>query len=99
MLKNFSQKFESFFDKRLLLEIETTLKPSTDIEAKKRRKNFYLKNGLKPMEYFVNLFGVEMEILTYNGAVSFTEYHEIFIKIFGKKVYDNLFTGDVVDWD
>ena len=88
--KTLNLLFEMFSGKKILLEIETTLKPSVDIETKKRRKNFYLNAGFKPMDYFVSLFGVEMEILTIGGVVSFEEYHQIFIEIFGKRVYDNV---------
>ena len=34
------------------------------------------------MPYRVNLFGVEMFILTRGGEVDFAEYHEIFREVF-----------------
>lgn len=51
-------------------------------QQKLRRKAFYLRNGMHPMEYRVELFGVDMEILTYPKAVAYKEYHEIFEKVY-----------------
>lgn len=74
--------------KKFLLEIESTLglgeggggkKAVPDAEAalRLRRKEFYLRNGMQPMDFLVDLFGVEMEILTYGCVVTFEEYHSI----------------------
>lgn len=49
---------------------------------KLRRKAFYLRNGMRPMDYLVELFGVDMEILTYPVPVAYEEYHEIFEKVY-----------------
>jgi len=72
-------------NKRLLLEIESTATESPDHEVRLRRKNFYTRNGLCAMPYMVELFGVEMEIMTFPGPVSFEEYHAIFETIFDGK--------------
>lgn len=85
---------QRYADRRLLLEIESTagleeagadfgLMPENGAQ-RLRRKNFYLRNGMEPMDYRVDLFGEEMEILTYGGRVVFEEYHAIFEKIFPK---------------
>lgn len=49
-----------------------------------RRKSFYLRNGMTPMDFNVDLFGVEMEILTHGRDVSYEEYHSIFETLFPK---------------
>lgn len=35
-----------------------------NIEQRIRRKDFYLRNAMKPMNFIVDLIGVHMEILT-----------------------------------
>lgn len=51
-----------------------------------RRKAFYLRNGMTPMDYRVNLFGVEMEVLTYGRHLSYEEYYAIYTGILSKKL-------------
>lgn len=80
---------KSYTGKKFLLEIESTVGLENRTEVGKdiaeadeaalrlRRKEFYLRNGMQSMNYLVNLFGVEMEIMTYGCSVSFEEYHSI----------------------
>lgn len=42
-----------------------------------RRKSFYLRNGMVPMDFQVDLFGVEMEILVYGESVTFEDYYSV----------------------
>lgn len=51
-----------------------------------RRKAFYLRNGMMPMDYRVDLFGVEMEVLTYGRHLSFEEYYAIYTGILPDKL-------------
>ena len=74
---------EKYPDRRLILEIESTLCPSDNPEQRNRRKRFYLANGMRPMPYRVYLFGVEMELMTFGGEVSFDEYHSLFVEVYG----------------
>ena len=74
---------EKYPDRRLILEIESTLCPSDNPEQRNRRKRFYLTNGMRPMPYRVYLFGVEMELMTFGGEVSFDEYHSLFVEVYG----------------
>ncbi len=69
--------FEKYPSNRIILEIEATDIDVPDLENRKNRKNFYLRNGLKVMPYKVDLFGVEMEILTFGGDVDFKEYFSL----------------------
>ena len=70
-------------DKRLLLEIETPDIPCKNLQERIRRKRFYESCGFDSMDYHILLFGVEMEIMTYQCKVSFEEYHGIFTGIYG----------------
>ncbi len=76
--------------KRFILEIERDDVECDNKEQRIKRKNFYLKNSMQLMDYNVCLFGVEMNILTYNCSVTFEEYHDIFINVFGDKTAQNV---------
>lgn len=69
---------ELFKDRRFILEIETTKKPCIDLEMREQRKSFYLRNGLHTMDFDVNLFGVEMEILSNAEHISYEEYIDVY---------------------
>ena len=75
-------------DKRFILEIETTKQKVPDLEMRKKRKNFYLKNGLHTMDFDVNLFGIEMEILSNCEYLTFEEYLDVYKNACGKQ-YSN----------
>lgn len=64
--------------KKFVLEIESAVGITDAGDQRLRRRNFYLRNGLETADFLVNLFGVEMEIMTYRCSVTFQEYHEIF---------------------
>ena len=72
-------------ERRLLLEIETTKKPSENIEERLRRKHFYQRCGMEALPFSVNLFGVEMELMTDRRSVTFEEYQNLFETVFGKE--------------
>ncbi len=76
---------ERYRDRRILLEIETPEILCENQQERVRRKQFYRSSGLDSMDYHVNLFGVEMEIMTFQGQVSFEEYHGIFTGVYGRR--------------
>ena len=77
--------FERYKNKRFILEIENTDIECDNSEERRRRKAFYIKNGMSVMPFKLNLLGVEMEILTHNCNVTFEEYFSI---------YDNIFSNE-----
>ena len=76
--------------KRLVLEIETTKKPCSDLEMREHRKAFYLRNGLHTMDFDVNLFGVEMEVLSNADHLNFDEYLNVYKNACGLKFADKI---------
>lgn len=76
---------ERYQGKRLLLEIETPDVPSENHQQRLRRRLFYQSCGMDSMDYHVGLFGVEMEIMTFQCRVGFHEYHAIFSGVYGKR--------------
>lgn len=79
---------ERYAGKRLLLEIETLCPEAENYADRVRRKNFYLRNGMKEMNVVVILFGVELELLTAGGDVSFEEYHAVYTDMLGRRIAD-----------
>lgn len=76
--------------KRFVLEIETTKKPCKDLEMREHRKAFYIRNGLHTMDFDVNLFGVEMEILSNADSLNFDEYLDVYRNACGLKFADKI---------
>ncbi len=70
------------------MEIESTVgdggsqeEPTGERGQRLRRKAFYLRNGMVPMDFLVNLFGVDMEVLTFGSALTFEQYHAIYKEV------------------
>ena len=76
--------------KRFVLEIETTKIPCEDLEMREHRKAFYLRNGLHTMNFDVNLFGVEMEILSNAEYLTYEEYLDVYKNACGLKFADKI---------
>ena len=62
----------------VFLEIEVVDETAENYEERRRRKQFYLANGMTAMNVFVELFGVDMELLGYDCSLSFDEYREFY---------------------
>lgn len=71
---------------RMILEIESTAQETDDLELRLRRKDFYHKNGMTDLGLTADLFGVPMELLSNNTAVSFDEYLELYVKTYGDRM-------------
>lgn len=83
--------FNRYKDKRVFLEIESTVsEQSKDYEVRLRRKAFYEKNGLNAQDYLIELYGIEMEIMAFECKISFEEYHELLVHVYGKELGKNV---------
>ena len=63
-----------FEGKKYIFEIETQDAQAENAQDRKRRKAFYLRNGLKETGLFANVYDTDFEILTPDGELSFQEY-------------------------
>lgn len=81
--KVFRMLKERYAGKRFFLEIESTLVKAENAEQRKRRKAFYLKNGMVNLPFTVDAFGVEMEILADRCSLEFDEYRDLYHNLFG----------------
>lgn len=70
--------------KRFFLEIEHTGVEAENALIRQKRKEFYLRNGMKESLLFVRLFGVEMEVLVDQCGICYEEYKRLYTDTFGE---------------
>lgn len=75
---------DKYKGKRFFLEIESLEAEAGNMEERRRRKQFYLNNGMTELDVKAKLFGVEFELLGYDCKVSFEEYFSLYDTCYGK---------------
>lgn len=73
-----------------IFEIETLDDAAPNAEERKRRKAFYLRNGLKETGLFVNTYYTDFELLTPDGQLTFDEYKKVMLEVMGEAVVQTL---------
>ena len=81
---------KQYKDKKFFLEIESIYDECDNIEQRKRRKQFYLKNGMTEMKLMVNIFGTNMEVLGYECKLDFKKYRSVYHYTYGKIVMQKI---------
>lgn len=81
---------EKYKDKPFILEIETIDENADNIRERIRRKNFYLRNGMKETGVIVNMYQVDYELLSFDGKLSFEIYDELMKNIHGDEIKHHL---------
>lgn len=76
---------EKYADSRFLLEIESVDVPCKNLEIRRKRREFYLKNGMHPAGFTAHVFYTDLEILTAGKPVSFEEYRDLYISHIGRR--------------
>ena len=66
-------------DKKIIISIELCDDSVPDIELRKRRKEFYKRNGYNETGYMIKLSGVIQEIIITNGKFDKKEFLLFFI--------------------
>ena len=66
-------------DKKIIISIEPCDEKTPDIELRKRRKDFYLRNGYNETGYMMKLSGVVQEIIITNGEFDKKEFLLFFV--------------------
>ncbi len=74
---------ERYAGKQLFLEIEVINENAPNNNERIRRKKFYLKNGFTQANIQVNVLGVAMELLTCECGITFREYQNIYVNVYG----------------
>ena len=81
---------EIYSNKCLFLERETVLNSCDNPEQRNRRRKFYLRNGFSDSGVFVNVYTVDMTLMTYGNSVSFSEYADFLKKILGEEIFNKI---------
>lgn len=84
--KVFQLLTQRYADRRFFLEIERADVTANNQLQRKKRKAFYLKNGMQNVPFTVNLCGIEMEILAYHCELSFHDYFNLYHSLFGERI-------------
>ena len=74
----------------VFLEIEEVAPTYINNDERIRRREFYLRSGFKPMNTFVKLFGVNMELLGIGCQLNFDEYRDFYLTNYSKFAYDHI---------
>lgn len=82
------ESLERQYEKPIVVEIESTF--ASEEEDRKRRKNFYLRNGFFDDKTRILLFGTEMELMSTDRPVSFDEYFETMSDYFKDRFPEDL---------
>lgn len=81
---------ERYAGRRFFGEIEVTDKPHPELELRKRRRGFYLRNGVVPAGFTVKTMSCEFEVLIAGKPISFKEYKEFYYKVIGIPAYGRI---------
>lgn len=65
-------------NKKIIISIEPCDETASDIKTRRRRKDFYLRNGYKETGYKIKLAGVVQEIIIANGEFNKAQFQRFF---------------------
>ena len=74
-----------YAESRFILEIESTEEPCKNPEARIKRREFYLRNGMKPAGFTAHVFFTDLEVLTAGKPVGFEEYRDLYRSHLGER--------------
>ena len=87
MLQQIKNKYPN---KKIIVSIEPCDDIAPDIELRKRRKTFYMKNGYKETGYMMKLNGVVQEIMVTNGEFMKKEFCSFFLTYSFGSIYPKI---------
>ena len=62
----------------LFVEIENAFEKCGNPAERMRRRDFYIRNGMLPLNVFASVFGVNMELLGSGVALDFDAYRDFY---------------------
>lgn len=75
-----------YADKRFFLDMESVRIKADNYEMRLRRRDFYIRNGMKIIGEYVSLFGNEMEIASDGSVITARDYKELYTAVFGEEI-------------
>lgn len=76
---------ERFAGRPYIFEVEMLDESAPNAEQRKRRMNFYLRNGLKETGVFVRVYETDFHLLTPDGQITYELYLETLREIMGEE--------------
>ena len=83
--KSLKLLLERFRSNKYIFEIEMQDEKAENAQDRKRRKAFYLRNGLKETGLFAHVYGTDFELLTPDGSLTYDEYTGFLERILGEE--------------
>lgn len=80
--------------KKAIVSIELCDEDAPDIEIRKRRKAFYLRNGYGETGFLIKLGGVTQELLVANGAFVKKEFRAFFARYSNDVMWPKIWQGE-----
>lgn len=77
---------DHYRDKRIILNIEIDDPTSENNDLRKRRKQFYLRNGYEECGFYTKEAGVVFEMLSYGGVIQYSEFESFMSHYFGRLI-------------
>ena len=82
-------------DKKIIISIEPCVDNASDIELRKRRKSFYMRNGYNETGYMMKLNGVVQEIIITNGEFVKREFLSFFALYSFGSIYPKIWNNHI----
>jgi len=76
----------------IFLEIESVYEDTPEKPLRERRRQFYLRNGMTPMNVMIELFGVNMELMGFDCRIDYAQYHNFYQQSMGNWAAGHLFS-------
>lgn len=76
--------------KGMFVEIESEYEDVPNQEERRKRKQFYISCGYKPMNVMAFVFGTKMELLGNECCISFDEYHTFYMENYSERAAGNI---------
>ena len=87
MLKLLRKQYKG---KGVFLEIEQLCADAPNAEERIRRKRFYISCGMRELNVYAHVFGVEMELLGWDCAMNYDDYQSFYRDNYGEFAAGNI---------
>lgn len=95
--KGIQKIIDRFRGRKLILEIEKQDASAPNAEQRASRKRFYMKNGLKETNLFVNAYDTDFELLVPEGDLTYQEYISVLSSVLGKEGFQKIKVNPITD--
>ena len=72
-----------YSDYRIVLDIEEVSEHFDNYEERRKRRDFYIRNGFTSANVYYHIYNVDYELLQYNGTVTKEDWHALIRKHWG----------------